>query len=203
MQAVTLLLAWCLALDVMAAPSPLAKAPGPLPAGLVKAWNEAGATIGSIRPDGERGHLEFGPSSTGPRSVPAFRFKTWRKGMIAALQAPTSSFGLDLSLVKVTDADLKELGGLDHLTHLSLSDTAENTDAGLKCVAAMEGLTHLELSGAGVTDKGLKHLAGMKGLTHLCLDNTEVTDAGMEHLAGLEKLVALHLDTTEVTDRGL
>ncbi len=83
---------------------------------------------------------------------------------------------------KVRDADLKDLTGFKHLTHLDLGDCALVTDAGLKDLAPHKRLSYLSLRKTKVTDAGLKDLIALKTLTKLELEGTEVTDAGVREL---------------------
>src|SRR5262245_40358490 len=92
--------------------------PPPLPQGLVTAWQEAGATVGWMRPD-RYGYFSFLAEHEGKaRDLPAFRFSSWREGLLAKLPAPEAGFGLDLRGTQVTDAGLKALAGLKHLQAL-------------------------------------------------------------------------------------
>ncbi|MEQ1862603.1 MAG: hypothetical protein ABMA13_22000, partial [Chthoniobacteraceae bacterium] len=84
---------------------------------------------------------------------------------------------LDLSGVKLSDADLANVAGLKNLAKLSLARSA-------------------------VTDAGLAHLKGLEKLESLNLFHTDVTDAGLAHLRELKKLKRLYVFETKVTDAG-
>ena len=56
------------------------------------------------------------------------------------------------------------------------------TDAGLKELANLKHLTSLNLHRTKVTDEGLKELTSLKYLTSLDLRLTNVTDAGVKEL---------------------
>jgi internalin A len=102
----------------------------------------------------------------------------------------------------VTDAGLKELGGLKQLQALHLADT-RISDAGLKLVAGLKNLRTLDLSDTEITDAGLKELAGLQQLQTLNLQYTKTTDAGLKQLAGMKQLQTLNLQNTKTTDAGL
>ena len=65
---------------------------------------------------------------------------------------------LNLFEVKITDAGVNELAGLQKLEKLILSH-AKITDACLKDLSGMKGLRTLELSSTGVTYAGIKEHA--------------------------------------------
>jgi hypothetical protein len=132
------------------------KHPGPLPDAVLKDWRRAGAEVGWIGLD----RFEFEnhrPAKRKEGELPAFRFREWKEGVVGQLRNPVSAFGLDLSAAKITDAQLKELAGLNSLQVLILGD-------------------------AKVTDEGLKELAKSKTLQTLILGDTQVTCAGLTEL---------------------
>src|SRR5262245_21432974 len=59
---------------------------------------------------------EFGHLNAGPRSVPGFTVKFWRKGWLSKAPAPEQPFGLQLRSSSITDAALMELAGLKKLS---------------------------------------------------------------------------------------
>lgn len=103
--------------------------PRPLPAGVVKAWTDAGATAGWMKVDAA-GVPAFVEKAE-PGAVPAFRFARWTDGVVAKLPAPDAPFGLDLARTGVTDTGLAELARLRHLTTLTLCET-KVTDGGVE-----------------------------------------------------------------------
>jgi hypothetical protein len=90
---------------------------------------------------------------------------------------------VDLGGVEVTDAVVKELLPLRHLTTLNLGYAFDTKNR--------------------MTDEGAKHVARLKCLTTLRLGNCRVSDAGMKELGGLTNLTALDLGGTDITDAGL
>ena len=104
--------------------------------------------------------------------------------MLKGLPAPGTAFALDLSIGEVTDVELKELAGFDHLTALNLW-LAKVTDAGMKHLTGLKRLTTLSIGYGSVSEVGAKELAGMKQLTTLCLGF--VTDAGAKELAAASR----------------
>lgn len=82
---------------------------------------------------------------------------------------------------KVTNADLENLKGLNHIIVLQL-DSTKITDAGLEYLEGLSRLQQLYLYNTQITDTGLEHLKGLKRLQRLYLGKTQVTDAGVENL---------------------
>src|SRR6266545_5457256 len=86
--------------------------PQPLPKELVAAWKAAGAQVGWMRAD-KAGYIGFLPEKQGVADdLPAFRFGTWKEGLVANLPSPAAAFGLFLGGTQVTDAGLKEIARL-------------------------------------------------------------------------------------------
>lgn len=187
-----------------------------LPKELVAAWTKADASFGWMAVDlkfrGSNGWIEIdefgsatqhkGYEARKADTLPAFRFTTWKAGVVAMLPPPKTAFGLSLQLATITDTGLKELAGMPSLQLLDLYFTPV-TDTGMKELAGLQNLQALCLSGTQVTDVGLKELAGLRKLQSLNLFNTKVTDAGLKELAGLKNLHSLILRNTQVTDAGL
>jgi hypothetical protein len=101
--------------------------PKPLPDNIVKAWKEAGATVGWMTMEAS-GELTF-VEKPEPGAIPAFRFTKWKDGVVAKLPAPEATFGLDLSKTELSDTGLKELANLKTLTSLALCETKVTDDA--------------------------------------------------------------------------
>jgi hypothetical protein len=101
--------------------------PQPLPDNIIKAWKEAGATVGwmKVEPSGGLSFVEKPEAG----AIPAFRFLKWKDGVVAKLPVPEAPFGLDLSKTELMDAGLKELANLKNLTSLSLCETKVTDDA--------------------------------------------------------------------------
>lgn len=95
--------------------------PKPLPENIVKAWKDAGATVGWMMVD-ESGILVFVEKAE-PKAVPAFQFATWKDGLLAKLPVPEAAFGLYLAKTEVMDDAIKELANLKSLTELCLCET--------------------------------------------------------------------------------
>jgi hypothetical protein len=100
--------------------------PKPLPDNIVKAWKDAGATVGwmVLEPSGALNFVEKPEAG----AIPAFRFPKWKDGVIAKLPVPEVPFGLDLSGTEVMDEGIKELA-LKNLTRLCLCDTKTSDNA--------------------------------------------------------------------------
>ena len=109
---------------------------------------------------------------------------------------------LDFSGRKLTNEQLKYLGGVICLKKLNLRDT-QITDAGLEHLRSLPALQILDLSETAITDEGLKIVAAYPRLTNLALQRTRVSDAGVLHLQPLRNLACLDLGNTSITDESL
>jgi hypothetical protein len=99
----------------------------PLPDKITKAWKDAGATAGWMKME-ETGLLTFVEKpETG--AIPAFRFQTWKDGVVTKLPAPDAPFGLYLSKTEITDSGIKELDKFKNLKLLCLCETKATDDA--------------------------------------------------------------------------
>ncbi len=171
-----------------------------MPKTIRAAWENAGAKVGWIKPDGEWDDA----NEAKPGEIPAFAFVIVQ-GAISKLPVPDQRFGIDLSGTRVTsapanDTDLRELAGLKQLQALKLVATRV-TDVGLKELAGLTQLLTLDLSATQVT--GLKELSRLPRLQSLSLNSTKVTDAGLKGLAGLTELQTLCLRRDLVADAGI
>lgn len=100
----------------------------------------------------------------------------------------TNTVELDLSGVKVSDAQLAQVARLPNLAVLNLARTPV-TDTGLEGLVNLEKLSTLNLYGSRITDAGLAQLALLKGLTRIFLAGTAVTAPGIVKLkAALPRL---------------
>jgi internalin A len=162
------------------------ESPKPLPPEIVKAWSDAGASVGWMKwedngaPKGPKFHAQ---EKGEIKAMPVFQFSDWKEGVLVKLPDPGVPFGLSLNLTKKTDAGV--------------------TDAGLKELAGLKSLQELDLDFTKVTDAGLIELASLESLQALCLFHTEVTGAGLKELAGLKNLQELYLAYSQVKDTGL
>jgi Leucine-rich repeat (LRR) protein len=105
---------------------------------------------------------------------------------------------------ELTDADLRHLIDLDHLTVLKLQITPV-TGVGLEHLKGMKNLKELNLGSTRITSVDLRHLKGLISLEKLNLMNnkTRITGAGLIHLQDLTNLKRLVLADTEIGDAGL
>jgi len=104
--------------------------------------------------------------------------------------------------VEATDADLVHLRELTGLGYLRLRNT-QVSDAGLVHLKGLTNLGMLDLGNTQVTDRGLLHVRGLTSLQSLWLEETQVSDAGVAHLKGLARLGFLVLSDTQVTEAGV
>jgi hypothetical protein len=109
---------------------------------------------------------------------------------------------LEVARTRVTDAGLRHIRGLIHLTELDLCDTGVG-DAGLVNLEALTSLKDLLLHGTSIGDEGLHHLRNLVKLEWLVLSKTRVSDAGLSDLGNLRSLTQLSLEETRVTGVGL
>jgi Leucine-rich repeat (LRR) protein len=102
----------------------------------------------------------------------------------------------------ITEAELVDLNGLTKIAFVVVN-SSQVTDAGPVHLNGLANLSILSLEGTQVTDAWLVHLKGLTNLSDLSLYGTQVTDAGLVHLKGLTNLSVLDLRDTQVTDAGL
>jgi hypothetical protein len=95
--------------------------PMPLPDNVIKAWKEAGATVGWMKVE-DSGVLSF-IEKPEAGAIPAFRFAKWKDGVVPKLPVPESLFGLDISGTDLMDAGLKELANFKNLGRLCICNT--------------------------------------------------------------------------------
>jgi hypothetical protein len=100
---------------------------------------------------------------------------------------------------KLTDKDIKHVGGLTNLRSLRLTHN-QITDAGVKQLVGLRELRTLDLSQTAVTDACLQHVARLPKLEELNLYFNDINDDGLKHLAKLKHLHTLDIHTTAVTD---
>jgi hypothetical protein len=194
-----------------------AENPKPLPEKVVKAWGQAGATVGWMSPN-QWGQLEFHEGPNGQAGgLPAFRVQHCDPGMLAKLPAPNQPFGLTFFArntgqqqgildagSNVTDASLKGLARFEQLHSLWIVAAEQITEAGLKELEALKQLQCLDIRNSHhLTGVGLKPLAGLKQLRTLSLTSAEFTDAGAKAVAGLQHLQTLFLFGPKVTNAGM
>ena len=108
-------------------PSDKKDLPKPLPDDVVKAWKDAGATVGWMKVETSGAPAFVEKPEEG--AVPAFRFAKWKDGVVAKLPVPESAFALDLAKTEVTDTGLKELADLKSMTLLTLCETKVTDEA--------------------------------------------------------------------------
>jgi hypothetical protein len=125
----------------------------------------------------------------------------------ASVKKDSNGHVIDVSFFKnekFTDADLKHLINLKHLTSLTFRSSSL-TGVGLEHLKGINSLKNLDLGATKVKDADLSHLKGLKRLEKLNLMNNRdnITDAGMIHLQGLASLKKLSLSDTVVGDAGL
>ena len=170
---------------------------------IVTRWRAAGADVGWMRLE-KYGYLDFlSQEKSIAGTVPAFRFVSGNKEVLATLPDPRVPFGLELG--RMTDGDLSGLAGLKNLKMLSLVGV-NVTGAGLNVLAGLKSLHSLNLWGCFThqrTDLDLRGLARLKSLALLDLSFVQVADAGLQNLAGLDNLRSLDLRRTQVTDAAL
>jgi hypothetical protein len=140
---------------------------------------------------------------------------------------------VNLAGTRVSDAGLRQLGGVKRPMGLNLELCGRLTDGGLEGLGRLPNLRVLFLTGTGVSAEGLRPLASLKTLSALDLEvcesigdaacevlggmpqlralvlkktgfePTHITDAGVKHLGRLTALESLSLYGNRITDRGL
>jgi hypothetical protein len=104
---------------------------------------------------------------------------------------------------QMTDALLRDLPTLPHLTTLRLNGSAGVTDEGVALLVQLPHLEHLDLSGTSVTDRGVARLHGLTHLRSLSLAWTRTTDAGTASLGALHRLESIDLSGTACGDASI
>ncbi|CAI0388764.1 unnamed protein product [Linum tenue] len=82
----------------------------------------------------------------------------------------------------ITDAGVKNIKELSHLTVLNLSQNSNLTDKTLELISGLEGLVSLNISNSLITNKGLQHLKPLKNLHSLTLESCKVTASEIRKL---------------------
>jgi hypothetical protein len=105
---------------------------------------------------------------------------------------------------QMTDAAMKQLTRLDHLTRLNLGGSKRLTDTGLRNLARMPELRELDLSeypGGRITDSGLEVLRHLPELRkfQMCWQRG-ISDAGVANLAFCDHLESVDLLGTPTGD---
>ena len=102
----------------------------------------------------------------------------------------------------LTEAAIKDIGGMTQLEHLSLNGMRLN-DASMTDLAGLSNLNYLRLSGAsGITDTGWATLENFKQLQTLWVAETKFGDVAIQHLKPLSQLKDMTFYGTPVTDAG-
>lgn len=100
----------------------------------------------------------------------------------------------------ITDAAMKRLAQIDHVTHLSVSANVL-TDDGVKHLASMPQLLELEIGGPQITDHGLEALRHLTKLRRFQSCWTQgISDSGATNLAFCDHLESVDLMGTATGD---
>jgi hypothetical protein len=103
---------------------------------------------------------------------------------------------------RLTEAAIKDIGGMKQLEHLSLN-AMPLTDVSMADLAGLTNLNYLRVSGAGgITVAGWATLENFKQLETLWVAETKLGDQGIQHFKPLTKLKDITLYGTPVTDAG-
>ena len=145
-------------------------------------------------------------------------------GALHGLRYTKTLTELHLSGTKVTDTEMRELGGLDKLRVLDVSNTVVQGDGfdrlptslrklvldgskfdnrGAKHLARLTELVTLSAAGCPVSDAGLVALKSSTKLTKVTLADTKAGDATARLLGALPLLEIAGFDRTPLTDAGL
>lgn len=102
----------------------------------------------------------------------------------------------------LTEAAIKDIGGMKQLEHLSLNGMRVD-DTSMADIAGLTKLNYLRLSGAGaVTAAGWATLENFKQLKTLWVAETKLGDQGIQYFKSLTQLEDITLYGTLVTDAG-
>lgn len=101
-----------------------------------------------------------------------------------------------LNSAVLTDAAMKRLSQLSHITRLNMGSATRLSEEGFRQLAHMQQLQQLDLGGwyCPVTDKGLQALRELVNLRRFNLNWTQqVSDAGIAHLSFCDQLEEVNL----------
>ncbi len=98
----------------------------------------------------------------------------------------------------ITDRTLEYVGTMTNLKSLELG-SPRLTDAGVRHLAKLRHLTTLALSGGSITDNALTTIGTLSQLQSLDLRQTAVRGAGLRHLRELPQLKSLRLTYTKIS----
>jgi len=103
----------------------------------------------------------------------------------------------------LTEAAIKDVGGMKQLEHLSISAGVHVNDTSMAEIAGLTKLNYLRLTGASaVTPAGWATLENFKGLKTLWLAESNLGDQGIQHFKPLTQLEDITLWGDTVTDAG-
>ena len=94
------------------------------------------------------------------------------------------------------NANISDLTGLEHATHLKELGLGGNNISDLSTIAGLTNLTRLSVWGNSISD--IAALAGLTNLTALVLGSNNISD--ISPAAGLTRLISLHLPGNYITD---
>jgi hypothetical protein len=103
----------------------------------------------------------------------------------------------------ISDAAMKRLAGLDHITHLNIAGSKELTDEGARYLAHMPQLRELEIGGwqTPITDGAFEALRHLTELSRFESTWTQgISDAGVANLAFCDHLEKVNLMGTPAGD---
>ena len=103
---------------------------------------------------------------------------------------------LNLSSLQAKKAEISDLSGLEHATHLTTLNLYSNQLTDLGPLSGLEGLIFLDVGKNNVTD--IEALSGLTALTSLHLDRNPITD--FRPISSLTGVSVLHLSRTGISD---
>ncbi len=192
---------------VTASTAPPASKADPTQAELVDTLTKMGAVVKTEgdAPDGAVTSIIFTYTHTrqqtpGGNTIPPYPVTDDLVHQISKLPKVTAvEFNMSPGL---TEAAIKDIGGMTQLEHLSLNGMPL-TDASMTDLAGLTNLNYLRLSGAaGITDAGWATLENFKKLQTLWVAETKFGDAAIQHLKTLTQLKDMTFYGTPVTDAG-
>ncbi|MEZ6148312.1 MAG: protein kinase [Planctomycetaceae bacterium] len=109
---------------------------------------------------------------------------------------------LTLNDTPISDGGLRHLNRMKSLKYLYLADCKQIDGSGLQFLKDFDGLVALSLQGTGCTDDNLRYLDNFKNLQNIGL-SPETTGKGLDHVLRCSNLRLLYVNGTSIPHSGI